>query len=137
VNFGANVAVFNVDSDTQITATSPAGLKTVDVTVTTPAGTSAATPADQFTYTTLGVPSVTSVSPGAGSSAGGDLVTITGIGFTGATDVTFGPVSASFSVDMDTQITATSPAGTGSVDIVVTTPSGVSAINAGDQFLYF
>ena len=33
-----------VDSDTQITATSPAGTGTVDITVTTPVGTSAATP---------------------------------------------------------------------------------------------
>jgi hypothetical protein len=40
----------NVDSDTQITATSPAGTGTVDVTVTTPAGTSPTTTTDQFTY---------------------------------------------------------------------------------------
>ena len=39
-----------VDSDTQITATSPAGTGTVDVTVTTPAGTSRPASADQFTY---------------------------------------------------------------------------------------
>jgi hypothetical protein len=39
-----------VDSDTQITATSPAGTGMVDITVTTPAGTSAITPADQFAY---------------------------------------------------------------------------------------
>jgi hypothetical protein len=40
-----------VDSDTQITATSPRGSGTVDITVITPAGTSATVNADQFTYT--------------------------------------------------------------------------------------
>ena len=53
VSFGT-VAATNlaVASDTQLTVTSPpaAAAGTVDVTVTTPAGTSAITPADQFTY---------------------------------------------------------------------------------------
>jgi hypothetical protein len=42
----------NVVSDTQLTVTSPAASASgaVDVTVTTPAGTSATTSADQFTY---------------------------------------------------------------------------------------
>jgi hypothetical protein len=52
VAFGAAPAAsFTVDSDTQITAVAPEGSGTVDVTVTTPAGTSAATAADRFTYT--------------------------------------------------------------------------------------
>jgi hypothetical protein len=52
VNFGATPAdSFTVNSDTQITATSPAECAgTVDVTVTTPAVTSATGSADQFTY---------------------------------------------------------------------------------------
>jgi extracellular elastinolytic metalloproteinase len=94
VGFGAtSAAVMSVDSDAQITATSPAGTGTVDVTVITPAGTSAAGPADQFTYTAA-LPEVTGVSPASGSEAGGDQVTITGSGFTGATDVGFGATSA-------------------------------------------
>ena len=44
-------------NDTTITADSPAGTGTVDVTVTTPAGTSATSPADQFTYTVVAAPS--------------------------------------------------------------------------------
>jgi murein tripeptide amidase MpaA len=138
VNFGANAATpFNVDSDTQITVTSPAGGGTVDVTVIAPGGTSATGPADQFTYTTPGLPAVTNVTPNTGSTAGGDSVVLTGIGFTGATDVSIGPASVFFNVDSDIQITATTPAGTGTVDIIVTTPVGVSAINPGDQFTYF
>ena len=38
-------------SSTDITATSPAGTGTVDVTVTTPGGKSATSTADHFTYT--------------------------------------------------------------------------------------
>jgi hypothetical protein len=52
VSFGTAVASnLAVASDTELTVTSPpAAAGPVDVTVTTPAGTSAATPADQFTY---------------------------------------------------------------------------------------
>lgn len=52
VNFGATAATaFTVNTDASISATSPAhAAGTVDVTVTTPSGTSATAPADQFTY---------------------------------------------------------------------------------------
>jgi hypothetical protein len=49
--FGANSAsAVTVDSDTQITATSPPGNGMLDVKVATSAGASATTLADQFTY---------------------------------------------------------------------------------------
>ena len=66
VNFGATPAgTFNVDSDTQITVTSPAANLSgaVDVKVTTPGGTSAASTADQFTYITAAAPSITGITP--------------------------------------------------------------------------
>ena len=51
VDFGTTAATsLTVVSDTTITADSPAGAGTVNVTVTTPGGTSATSPADQFTY---------------------------------------------------------------------------------------
>jgi len=50
VSFGGVAGKITVDSGTQITVTSPPGQGTVDITVTTPSGTSAATGADQFTY---------------------------------------------------------------------------------------
>lgn len=53
VFFGGNAATFVVDSPTQITAVAPPGVGVVDVIVTTAAGTSAITPADQFTYLPL------------------------------------------------------------------------------------
>jgi hypothetical protein len=53
VKFGAvNAATFTVNSESSITAVSPAGSGTVAVTVATPFGTSVPSPADQFTYET-------------------------------------------------------------------------------------
>ena len=76
-------------------------------------------------------PTVTSVSPSSGSPAGGNTVTITGTGFTGATSVTFGGVaSPNFTVVNDTTIIATVPSGTGgNVSVIVTTPGGSNAAN--------
>jgi hypothetical protein len=139
VRFGPNSASsVSVDSDTQITAVSPAGeVGTVDITVTTPAGTSVTGADDQFTYR-VSPPAVSSISPTFGYQGGGTSVTISGTGFSGATGVRFGPNSASsVSVDSDTQITAVSPAGqVGTVDITVTTPAGTSVTSVNDQFTY-
>jgi Hypothetical glycosyl hydrolase family 15/IPT/TIG domain len=136
VAFGATAAAsFTFVSDTKLTATTPAGSGVVDVTVTTPDGTSANVAGDQFTY----VPAVMSISPTFGPAAGGTTVTITGIGFTGTTAVAFGGVSAAFTFVSDTQLTATSPLGSAGpppVDITVTTPAGTSPINSNDQFTY-
>jgi len=82
--------------------------------------------------------SVTGVSPLVGPKAGGTAVTITGSGFTGATQVSFGPtLASSFVVNSDTTIIATAPASVPSdVDIIVTAPSGVSTANPADIFTY-
>ena len=103
----------------------PAGAAgSVDVTVTTPAGTSATSAAD--CTPTSSPPTVTAVSPAAGSTLGGTLVTITGTNFSGATAVKFGATAATlFTVNSATSITAVAPAGAaGSVDVTVTTPAG-------------
>ncbi len=64
-------------------------------------------------------------------------VTVTGTNFTGATAVLFGTTPAtSFTVNSATNITAVSPAGTGTVDVKVTTSNGTSATAAADQFTY-
>jgi phospholipase C len=53
VTFGGTPALnFAVDSDSFLTAYSPAGASTVDVSVTTPSGTSSMSSTDAFTYTT-------------------------------------------------------------------------------------
>jgi len=141
VKFGSAAASsFTVNSDTSITATSPAGqVGAADVTVTTPGGTSADNPGDVFTYTSPAPPTITKVSPISGPDTGGTSVTITGTGFSGATAVNFGSGnSATFSVDDPSTITATAPGtGTlGAVDVTVTTPGGTSATTSADQYTY-
>jgi hypothetical protein len=140
VMFGSTPASsFTVNSDASITAFSPgAGPvgSVVNVTVTTPVGTSATSAADQFTY--IAPPTVTGVSPSVGTKSGGTTVTITGYGFTGATQVSFGGTPASsWTFNSDTSITATSPAGTpGTIDVTVWIGSLPSAVSAADQFTY-
>jgi hypothetical protein len=135
VPFGGTAASFTVNSLTQITATTPAhAAGTVDVAVTTGAGTATATAA--FTY--IPPPIVTGVAPNKGPTAGGLPVVVTGTGFTGTTSVNFGVRSASFQVNSDTQIMATSPSGSaGPVDVTVTASAGTSAASAADRFTYF
>ncbi|MFE3548019.1 beta strand repeat-containing protein [Streptomyces kronopolitis] len=123
VRFGSVSASFTVVSSTQIAATAPAGSGTAQVTVTTPGGTSNGLP---YTYTAVSAPVLSSVSPNTGPAAGGTVVTLSGTGLAGATAVRFGSVSASFTVVSSTQITAVAPAGTGTVQVTVTTPGGTS-----------
>lgn len=84
------------------------------------------------------VPTVTGVNPNGGSISGGlQGVTVTGTGFTSATGVSFGTAPASaLDIQSDTQITVTSPAGNGTVDVTVITPAGTSATSPADQFTY-
>ncbi|MFE6072931.1 IPT/TIG domain-containing protein [Paenibacillus sp. NPDC057886] len=139
VKFGATAATsYTVNSATQITAIAPAGSAgTVDVTVTTPGGTSATSAADQYTY--HAAPTIASVSPASGPTTGGTTVTLTGTNLTDATAVKFGATAAtSYTVNSATQITAIAPAGSaGTVDVTVTTPGGTSAISAANQFTRF
>lgn len=138
VHFGASSASFIVDSDGEIVATSPAGSAgSVNVTVSSPYGTSSTSSADVFTFITPPPPSVTSVSPDSGSTAGGSTINIFGSAFTGATNVGFGATPAmSFSVTSDGEIQATSPAGIGVVNVTVTTMYGTSPTSFADEFTY-
>jgi hypothetical protein len=83
-------------------------------------------------------PSVSSVSPAAGSRAGGTPVTISGSGFSGAGAVYFGPASArSFTVNSDTSISAVAPPGLGTVDVAVAlADTGPGAPSDDDEFTY-
>jgi uncharacterized protein YkwD len=85
-----------------------------------------------------GAPTVTSVNPSSGSTAGGSAVTVSGCGFTGATGVKFGTSAAtSFTFVSDSQLTAVSPVeAAGIVDVTVTTLSGASATSGADTFQF-
>jgi hypothetical protein len=142
VKFGSNnAASFTVNSETSITAVSPPGTAgSVDVTVTTPAGTSSTSgnPNVRFTY---GPPTVFELRPDFGAHAGGTSVKISGTGFNSVTEVKFGATSVSFQTECingncESSIITHSPPGTGTVDVTVTTPGGTSATSSADQFFY-
>lgn len=86
------------------------------------------------------LPVVSALAPATGGVAGGTMVTVKGRKLTGATSVTFGGTAAtSFKVleGDDTRIIALAPAKVAStVDVVVTTPGGVSATSAGSKYIY-
>ena len=83
-------------------------------------------------------PVVTSVSPNGGAPAGGNRVTLTGVGFNNVLGVTFGGMPAtSYTVTSPTTITATVPPGyPGPVYVFVTTIRGSSETTAGSQYTY-
>jgi hypothetical protein len=137
VKFGAvNATSFTVDTSTSITATAPAGTGTVDVRVTTPAGTSPGNTGDRYSY--IPAPAVTKLLPKTGPVAGGTSVTITGSNFTGVTAVNFGAVAASsVTVNSSTSITAvTPPEAVGAVHVIVTTEFGTSAATSANVFKF-
>jgi cysteine-rich repeat protein len=134
---GTPAASFTVDGDTSITAVSPAASAgTVDVTVTTAGGTSAASASDQFTF--IGAPTVSGISPNSGTVDGGTAVTITGANFTDAIAVDFGEDAAAFAVNDDSSITALSPAAEApdTVHVTVVTAGGTSPTSPADRFTY-
>ena len=137
VAFGSAAATGVSCSASSCTAASPAGTGTVDVTVTTAGGTSAASSADRFTYTAAPppAPAVTGVSPASGPAAGGTAVTVTGSNLAGGT-VAFGSAAATGVSCSASSCTAASPAGTGTVDVTVTTAGGTSAASSADRFTY-
>lgn len=139
VTFGASAAeTFKVNSSTSVSATSPPGTGSVDVTVATPLGPSQVTSADRFVYEVApSGPVVSGISPNQGPVKGGTSVTITGSGLTGTTAVRFGKAAAkSFKVKSDSSVVATSPAGSGSVQVTVVASGKRSSTSPGDVFTY-
>jgi len=142
VQFGAaGPASFTAESPTTVVATSPvqATAGPVNLTITTPVGT---TGAGSFTY--LPPPSISSLSPSAGPTGGGTPVTMIG-NFGSISSVTFGSVAAQFVQASPTELIATTPPGSGSVQItvtsvcpsgLVTTICGVSGVSGVSGFTY-
>jgi len=148
---------FNDTSATQITIEDfPSGSANVDITLTTPGGTSLTTAADTYAY--AAVPTITKVAPNHGSINGGTSVTITGTGFEPVgtnrnfttTVVSVGgllvtttpcpgaPTTPCYNVNSATQIFMEDfPAhAVGPVDITATTIGGTSALSSADKFFY-
>lgn len=87
-------------------------------------------------------PTVTGLDPATGGTAGGELISIFGQhympnGVADVSDVDFGAnPAADFNVVSDSRIEAIAPAGTGTVDVRVTTSTAQSADTAADDYTY-
>lgn len=137
VYFGtARIKECESGTSTSLTAVSAPGNGTVNVQVETLVGKTAISPADQFTYRPP--PTVTEVNPKLGPESGGTEVTIKGTNFMPNSTVMFGTTAAtSVTVNSESSITATSPKGSGTVKVVVTTAGGPStASGSSNEFTY-
>jgi large repetitive protein len=82
-------------------------------------------------------PAVTGLSQSSGPPGGGTTVTVYGTGFTPASQATFGGTKARAVTYMSPDaLSATSPAGSGLVDVRVQTAGGTSATSSADKFFY-
>ena len=137
VKFGTqNAASFTVVNSTKITAVSPAGVAGA-VAISVVVGGTDYTRSSAFTYTAT--VAVSAISVTFGPTTGGTLVEISGTNFTAASTVVFGANAATnVSYNSTTgKLTATAPAGTGMVNVRVTTSGTQSATATANQFTYF
>ena len=141
VNFGPNstFSFFPMTPNVLLGMSPPGSVGTIDVTVTTPGGTSPITPADRYTYTQSPAPTITAVSPSSGPSEGGTIVFITGTDLAPVNSLNFGTANTfNFFPLSGTLIQAVSPPGPAgpAIDVSVTTPAGSSPLAAADHFTY-
>jgi hypothetical protein len=146
VSFGGVPATsFNVIDDSHISAVVPPHAHgSVDVTLTSPIGTSATTVWDLYDYGPA--PTVTHLSPATGAPGGGNTVVITGTGFLPGTSVTFGSTRARSvtyltiknqrTYDEQHLQVVVPPGGQGQVDVHVTNGNGSSPLSSLDTYWY-
>jgi len=117
VKFGTGSGTFVASTDAFMTATVAAGATTGKITILEPGG-NLATP-QVFKI----IPSISKFAPTSGPV--GTSVVITGMSLTQTTTVTFGGVKATtFTVNSDTQVTATVPTGAITGKVAVKTKGG-------------
>ncbi len=80
-------------------------------------------------------PSIASISPSSGPADGETVVTISGANFSSVTEVQFGGIPATFTVQSSTSIVATTPAGAGVVDVTVHTTGGSATLIAAYTYI--
>jgi hypothetical protein len=118
VDFGGVSSTPVVVSDSELTTVVPAGATTAALTIAAPGGTTTSV----ATFTVLHPPAIASIAPTSGPP--GTAVTVTGSGFTGATEVDFNGVTATFAVSSDVKLVATVPAGAASGALRIVSPGG-------------
>ncbi len=116
VQFNTQPATFTLVSETQIDAIAPVGVRTGPIRVSTPDGTASSG------GTFFGPPNITAFTPLRGLV--GSIVAITGVNFTGATEVLFHGTSSTFTVSSDVLIRATVPDSAIDGPITVIAPGG-------------
>jgi predicted phage tail protein len=84
----------------------------------------------------MSIPTVSRVSPSSGPGQGGTTVTVTGTNLAGGTVYFGGSQAPSSTCTSDTSCTATSPNGSGTVDVTVQGNTGTSATTTADQFSF-
>jgi Big-like domain-containing protein/K319-like protein/IPT/TIG domain-containing protein len=120
VRFNGVSAGFTVVADTLLQATVPVGASTGPISVTNPAG----SVASAGMFTVIVPPVISFFAPGSGVV--GVEVAVHGAHFTTTQAVKFNAVSAAFTVDADTLLRATVPAGASTGPISVTNPAGAA-----------
>jgi IPT/TIG domain-containing protein len=136
VTFGGAAASVSSGTDTTLSVTAPAHASgAVDVRVANLDG-QAVTLASAFTY--VAPPTLASLSPTAGSTAGGTSVTLAGTGFVAgapgapSSTVSFGGATATVTSVTPTAIVVTTPLhAAAAVDVTVTNPDGQTAALPG------
>ncbi|MEO0650832.1 MAG: IPT/TIG domain-containing protein, partial [Planctomycetota bacterium] len=125
---GVLAASVMVVDETRIDAVTPSspGTGSVSVQVVNPGGLSSAS---SFTYTLTADPTLASLTPATGATAGGDTITLSGSDFDGDTQVRFGvdpldgtggTAAASVTLIDAATLEVVTPAGSGSVAVMVT-----------------
>lgn len=118
VLFGSGAGTFTTTGNTYMNAKPATGATTGVITVKEPSGNLVS----PLTFKI--VPKITSFDPPSGPV--GTQVILTGTSFLQTTSVKFGTKAATFTVNSDTQITTTVPAGAVTAKISVTTPGGTA-----------
>jgi hypothetical protein len=137
---GGRSATTTFVGSTQLRASTPTGAAAaaVAVQVTNPNGQSA-TRSNAFTYiaSSGAAPSINSVSPTSGPTAGGTMVTVMGANFVSGARVLFGGRAATTTFVSSSQVRASTPTGAaaGAVAVQVVNPNGLSATR-GSAFTY-
>jgi hypothetical protein len=126
VVFNATSAVnVTVNSATSVTAVVPVGATTGPIRVTTPTFSQVSSTAN---YVVAAAPTITSFTPTSGNV--GTSVVITGTNLTGVTAVRFNGVTATFSSNTATSVTAVVPSGATTGKVSLTTPGGTATSTA-------
>ncbi len=139
VTFGGASATVSAASATSLTVSTPPGSPgAASVMVTNTTDTLSVT--DSAAYTYIAPPTISSIAPKQGSTAGATQVTIKGTGFgtsTATNTVTFGGASATVSAASATSLTVSTPPGSpGAASVVVTNTTDTLSVTDSAAYTY-